>query len=395
MKKLSIVALVLVLAMVFTGCHIDEIRLNDAFKKTQDITSLESEMNLRFTIEAEGLPEEQQQKFQEISEVLNLASLNIKQKMLQNEEKDAVKAMADIEFDAAELGMNIDTSVWIEAVFSEEDFKLVEIIKIPDIAKLLLSLNGLPSKDYILYDIKDIMSEIQGDISGFSNYYKNVNSKVKTLQESFLKSFNPGFTAVKYKGQKLYYNEKQNIYEVRLDDAKFKKLLGNFVNYSLDNEEVLEFLEEYFEFIMNIATSNINENQPEQEEKLESLVNVDELLPELKEKFSAFMDIYKDEKIIGDEGIVIEYTVNEDGYIVREKGNFDFIIDLKTLGKAFGAEEFEVEELEGVFKFNIEFDSRSFNINEEIEIEMPEVDGDNSFNVLDLLLLNSVVESEI
>jgi len=342
-------------------------------------------MNLRFTVEAEGLPEGKQKKFQEIYGVLNLTNLNIKQKMLQNEEKDAVKAMANIKLDVAEPSMNIGTSVWIEAVLSEENFKLVQIIKIPDFIKLLLSIGGLPPKEYILYDIKDVIGEIQGDTNVSSIYCKDASSKVKALQESFLKSFNPGFKVVKYKGQKLYYGEKLDIYKVMLDDAYFKKLLRNFVSYSLDNEEVLELLKEYFKLVMKVAAFDKDENQPELEELFKGFGGIEELLSVAKIESDAFMKGIEDVRIIGDKGIVIEYAVNNEGYIVRKNGDINLEINLTGLSKAPDSKKPEEKESEVIIKINLKFDSKSFNINEDIEIEIPIVNEDNSFNILDFL----------
>ena len=58
MKKLSIISMVLVLALSFTGCtRNDEVALYRAFQKTLDINSMESSTEMSFKIDGEGLDE--------------------------------------------------------------------------------------------------------------------------------------------------------------------------------------------------------------------------------------------------------------------------------------------------------------------------------------------------
>ena len=83
------------------------------------------------------------------------------------------------------------------------------------------------------------------------------------------------------------------------------------------------------------------------------------------------MDTLEDVKILGEEGIVIEYAVNKDGYIVEEKGKVAIDLDLKALGKVF-EEELLVENA-GKVKLNISFNTKISNINEKVEIIMPQV----------------------
>ena len=60
MKKLSVIALFLVFIMLITGCSGNELKLYDAFMKSQDITSMESDTVINLSIEGENFPEEVQ-----------------------------------------------------------------------------------------------------------------------------------------------------------------------------------------------------------------------------------------------------------------------------------------------------------------------------------------------
>ena len=106
-------------------------------------------------------------------------------------------------------------------------------------------------------------------------------------------------------------------------------------------------------------------------------------LPELKKKFNKFMDDFKDVKLLGEEGIVIEYGVNNDGYIVREVGKIDLNIDLKSIGEATGNSAL-VEDL-GILKLEINFNTKNYNINKDMKINMPKVNEQNSLDYKDIL----------
>lgn len=57
-KKLTVLTLILALALGLTGCVGGELKLYDAFNKMQDITSLDTDMEMTFTFETEGFSEE-------------------------------------------------------------------------------------------------------------------------------------------------------------------------------------------------------------------------------------------------------------------------------------------------------------------------------------------------
>lgn len=92
------------------------------------------------------------------------------------------------------------------------------------------------------------------------------------------------------------------------------------------------------------------------------------------------MEDYKDIKILGQNGIKIEYGIDNKGYIVHEKGNMDLRLDLGNISKAIGEEE-----VKGIINLGINYNSKSYNINEDIKIEMPSTNKDNSINFVELM----------
>ena len=110
--------------------------------------------------------------------------------------------------------------------------------------------------------------------------------------------------------------------------------------------------------------------------------NLEKELPELKKQFNEFMDTYKDIKIIGDKGIVIEYGVNSDGYIVYEAGNIDLRIDLEAITKAVKE---DLPPVEGVLNLGIKFETKVSNINKDIRVYIPKVNKSNSIDFSEMM----------
>jgi hypothetical protein len=124
------------------------------------------------------------------------------------------------------------------------------------------------------------------------------------------------------------------------------------------------------------------EEQPSQEEINMEMDNLEKELPELKKQFNEFMDTYKDIKIIGDKGIVIEYGVNSDGYIVYEAGNIDLRIDLEAITKAVKE---DLPPVEGVLNLGIKFETKVSNINKDIRVYIPKVNKSNSIDFSEMM----------
>lgn len=383
LKKLSIIALVLVIAMVFTGCSINELKLYNALKKTQDITSMESDTTYWFTMRGEGFTEEEQIKFEKIMNIVNHTNIKIHQKMVQNKEKTAARGLADMNIDFG--GISMDTKVWVDTDFSGDEFKLIEIIKLPSLIMNFIPAKDNISKEYIVYDFQEIINASQGKVntSEFMKFIKEIQPRISKIMEDSKEKFNPGFEVAKYKEKRIIDGKELTIYEVKLDDAAFKKLLGYTVNHYIENQDVIELIKEYMNIVMKTVMSENQEDQLAQEQFKKQVEEIEKALPIIKEKFNSFMDTYKDIKIIGDNGIVIKYGVNSDGYIVYEAGNIDLRIDMGDIDKISGNKE---SVKKGALKFDLNFRTNIHNINKEIKVDLPVVDESNSLNIMDMIM---------
>lgn len=381
MKKLPVLALILVLAMAFTGCTSNELKLYDAFNKLQGVTSMESDTAFNFTLEGEGFSEEEQMKLQKATIMLNPLKLNIHQKTVKNKEKAVVKTSEDMNMNFS--GMSMDIKLWIDTDMSGDKLKLVEIMKMPPIIMNSM-FPGDKSKEYIVYDFSDMMGKNEDKVN-FGEVIKSAKDIQPQITESvknYQFKFDPGFEIAKYKEKRIIDGKELAIYEVKLDDAAFKNLVRYAGNYSLDDKNTIKFIKDYMDLVMKMLGAQIGEKQTSQDEINKEIKDI-EKESNLKEKFNGFMDTYKDIKIIGDKGITLEYGVDSDGYIVHKAGSIPLRIDLMAVSKAKGN---EAPAESGILKMNIDFNSKIYNINKPMQIDMPVVNESNSVNYMDMIM---------
>ncbi|SDX32237.1 hypothetical protein [Tepidimicrobium xylanilyticum] len=391
MKKGSIITLFLIFAIMLTGCTNNELAFIKAFNKTQEINSAESKSVFKFTLKGEGFSPEDEQIVQQVTSLLNNTEVSITQKIKQNDDKTSAKAYADMKLNFG--GMEMPMSVWVDVDMAGDKPKLIEIIKMPPMLMAGMSPEAM-DKEYIVYDIDKLIAK-DGEKVNYSKlikFSKDMQSKLDNFFKDYLKTFKPKVEVVKYRGERTIDGNKLSIYELKLDDKSFKDFMRYTINYSLENKEVLKFMKGYMDVVMSMVENSSEENELMQEQIDMELDNLERRLPEIKGKFNEFMDKIDDISIIGDKGIVIEYGVNNDGYIVYEAGNIDFRIDLGAIGNVSKA---NTDSVKGVLNIGVEFNSKIFNINENITIDMPKVDENNSiyFNdMIDKSVENIVVE---
>ena len=87
MKKAVVLVMVLVLALSFTGCTGAEKNLYNALQKSNEVSSMEGDTKLVFSLEGENLPKEQQEEIQQAINMMNGAEIN----MYQKTRKDSIK----------------------------------------------------------------------------------------------------------------------------------------------------------------------------------------------------------------------------------------------------------------------------------------------------------------
>ncbi|CAK7087353.1 hypothetical protein [Tissierella sp.] len=382
MKKISVLALILALSISLTGCVGGELKLYNAFNKMQDVTSIESDMEMDFTFETEGFSEEEQLMLEQVSAMVNNSKITMNQKAQYNKEKTVGQAQVDMNMDFG--GMVMPMNVWVDMDMSTDELKMKEIIKMPQMLMNSMVPND-PEKQYLVLDMGQMMKEESKELNfnELMKFSKEFQPKLAEFMKEIQKDFKPDLKIVEEKGSKVVNKEMLNIYELKLNDATLKELVKYAVNYSLDKKEVVEFIKEYMNTVMKVVTIPEAEKKAAEAEIKQGLEDLEKQLPEFKVKFNEFMDKYEDVKILGDKGIVIEFGINKDGYIVHEVGNIDLRIDLGQIAEVVGE---KAPEMKGIIKLGISYTSKSYNINsKDVKVEMPKVDEKNSIDYMKMM----------
>ncbi|MDR7857576.1 hypothetical protein [Tissierella sp.] len=379
MKKISIIALILVIAMSLTACVNDEQKLFNAFSKMQDISSMDSSSEISFNLNAEGFPEDQQANIEQVMALINMSKLTLKQRMVQNEDKTVAKAKVDMNLNVQGL-INEDISIWVDTDMSGDSPEIFEVIKIP--AMLMGFITPDPAKEYLVYDMSELMNSTSEEINfnELMEWSKELQPKMEEYFKDMVEKFKPGFEIVKEKEKRIVDGKNLTIYELTIDDAELKDLIRYTGNYFMDDEDTMEFIKEYMDVVINMVNLPEEEKAAAIEEINAELEKIEKEMPNIKAKFNTFMDTYKDVTILGEKGIVIEFGINEKGYITHEAGTIDFRIDIGQIAKLLG------EEAKGVLNLEINYKSRAYNINNKvIRVELPKVDENNSIDVMQML----------
>ena len=391
MKKLSIVALILTIVMIFTGCQGTDSKLIDAFVKNQDIRSLESETVFNFNIEADGFDDGTQEILDNVAGIINSTNIKFNQRAIQNEEQTTSKAVADIGVKIDAMGIDMDlASIWVDVDMSEDELKLLEIFRINPLLLGLIPDGHILDKEYIVYDVNELLEEMEFPMDIFSKYTKGINDKVKDIMVNAKGKFNPGFKFINYKGKRLYYGKQQDVFEIRLDDKGFKDLLRYSVKYSMNDEDILELVKDYMDFVKNMLAKQVEDSGEglDEKEKIDAILESwEEQVAKQEEAFDSVMDALMEIQIIGDKGIAIEYRI-EDGLIVSEAGNIDLVFDLSNLEKLMNIKETELPMpiASGILNLGLNFETNILRVNDEsIVVELPETNEENSFNIIELM----------
>lgn len=446
MKKILVVVLIFTMVLSLAGCGVRDLELYKAMEKMQDITSLESESKMTFEMSGQDFDEGSQIMLDQITKVLSGIEIVSKQKSIGNEEKTQAKAhgMTSVSLD----GITINTEAW---TFVDADTLEIKMItKLPTMIGALVGLD----KEYLVFDYQKLidMAELEEEDFNFEEIMevqKDFQPKMEKLQElskEIFKDLKFDYEIVKLKEEKLVDGEKVKVYQLKLDDDGLKLLVKDFVNNMLENERFKEFMIEYMDVVMEMSVEMMNlqnfqgkESQDFEEEieEMKSQVKtvkeeMDDYLKEFKEEFNKAMEIFKDLKILGQEGILVEYSVNKAGYIVEKNSTIKLRLDLEEIDKVMKAsmekmnqadedkddededkdykedkaQEISEElmefkkpfEMKGILKFTMKINTKNTNINsQDIKIEMPELSQENSIDLMDLMeaqMKNFAVEFE-
>jgi hypothetical protein len=354
--------------------------LSDAIIKTSMVTSMESSGKLNLTFKAEGLSEQEQEDFAWVSEILNNLHVDFNVKVSGN--SDGTVSREYINMTANVGGNPYSGELWSDMNLTGKTPVVKGIVKSPQLFEMMLSPEYM--EKYMLLDFQQIkdMPELGTELGSLD--FMKIMSENKELQQAILTLIG------KYSSQLSsgydFISKEGNVYKVKIDDATFKDIIRKVINLTAKNKEIQDI-------IMDLMLTQMKNNGSSTEEINSTKVDMEQMFTTLEsqeflDEFNQIMDKLKDVNILGDKGIDITYTVDENGYVISTKGVIELVADMAKIEKAFG-ESANVTATEaiptGIYTVGIYFEENNSNINGEVDIVLPTLTSENSFTMEELL----------
>lgn len=349
--------------------------LLDALLKTNMATSGESNGKLNLTFKAEGLSEQEKQDFAGISEILNNLQVSFNAKVSGN--SNGTVSRQYFKMSANVMGMPYGGELWSDVNLTGKTPVVKEIVRSPQLFTMML-----PSQyvnKYMLLDFQQInkMPEMKDEL-GSMDFGKMLsgNQELQQLILTFIEKYSSQLNS-----SYSFITEDGNVYKVKIDDAEFKDIIRKVVNLTAKNEVIQDLIRDFMLTEMKnsgASTEEINSTKAEMEQLFTTIES-----QEFLDEFNQTMDNLKDVKILGDKGIDITYTIDENGYVISTKGDIEIVADMAKLSKAFG-EITNESSLSGTYTVGLHYEVNNLNINGKVNIILPTLTSTNSFNYLEL-----------
>ncbi len=386
MKKVrKVVALSIGLLMatsLFAGCSTEGTALFNGFEKSQTITSSETKTSMTLNVSATNQSAKEQQALATVLPLINSSKISTDAKLNENQAKTSAKMQEDINL---QLGQTpISTSIWVNEDLTGTTPVINEIYKVPKLVsdKLPTQFQG---KDYAVLDTADMKTDPnapQMDYKKLITFSQEFQPKLLAFISKYAVQFNPTTNYISDVGGSSYFkdnkNEQDNIYELKLTDKSLKDLIHYTLTNVAGNTDAINLAKDYVSGIASVYgitdTTKINaitNNLPEEITNLnKTLSSIDNL------------------KILGDNGITIKYTVNNDGYISNEDGNAQFVVDLPSiikLANPSATATTSANDPTGIYTIDLGFNTDITNINGNVDVVLPTLNATNSFKYMDLI----------
>jgi putative cell wall-binding protein len=386
-KKTIWIAWLVILILIITGCSQKQQKIFNAFIKMQDVKSMQEHTTMAIQLSSSDFEPEIQQQLDQAAMFLNNAQLNLDAKTICNEQKTSVKSQVSINLSSG--GTNINMPFWIDSDISGDIPKLTEIFKLPPIAKESLPLQ-FRNKEYIVINPFEINNSglNEKDLLNYITMSKTFQEKMNSFLISYSQRFNPNFVVVDKGIQDIETNngpKSAQIYSIKFNDEQFKDFIRYSVNNFIQDKEAMSFVRDFMCLILEAGQI------PDKENSLADLDqafnNLETNTPQFLTQFNAGMDQLKDVPFLGEKGLELEYAV-ADGYLIKENETIDLQLDIAKIGQfvnALNKQKNTLEDAKGTLNLLINLETNIFDINYPIDIQIPEVNKDNSFNFQDLI----------
>ena len=313
---------------------------------------------------------------------------------MRHEEQTVSKAQLDANVKLKD--MSFDTSIWVDSDLSGDKPVLKEIFKLPSM--MMDSIPNADGKEYIVLDfdkIEQSIEDMEEDMPQSLGLDESMaiamkyQDKFMDVFTEYMKKYDSDLSVLSKLDDKTVDGEKIKYYQVEFDDESFKEFLKYTTISMLEDENIIPLFKDYMTEIMAASGEEIPEELSETADAGEMIKKAREFFKEL-EKLT----------ILGEEGILITYGINEDGYFISEEGKMDFLIDTKQfmdlnsnlIEEDQSAEEDLIEADEAlkemptpIIELKISYDTKIEKINEDIQVTMPTITEENSIDYMELI----------
>ena len=388
-KSLTWVALAITLLLVLTGCSPNQQEVFMAAMKMQNVNSMQSQTEMTFQLNGTGFEPIVQQQIDTAAMFLNNAKLDLDARMKANEQKTVAKSQMTINL--VTQGMTINMPLWVDSDLTGDTPKVTEIIKLPQMATAALP-TQFTSKEYMVLNPTDMHNPALEniDMTKLINFSKNFQETGINFLNSYSQRYNPSIDVTNNGIQYVQTSDglkSAQMYELKLNDAQFKAFIRYTVNNFVQDEEAMNFVKQFMASVLEF--SQVPDNA-------EGLSNFDQSFdkiiadkPQFLAKFNAVMDQLNDVTLLGDKGITMQYAIS-DGYLIQKSGAIDFKFNMAQMTQLMdtlsGNQTASVNN-NGTLNMLVNFRTIISGINNQPDIQIPEVNTTNSFNYLELMNL--------
>lgn len=387
-KSLAVLLVLSMLLSVLTACAAqDKLELLNAIEKTTEIRSYENHSS--FEIENVSLNSNiaETAMVEPFVSMLNGLKMDMHQKVSQNNEQTIVKAQMDMSVTLE--GTTEQTSIWLDYDYTKTPPDMKTIIKIP--ASAIGIIPGTEEgKEYLVMDeslFEDASKLAPEAYTESLESAKSFQTQLLNLIKQYAIEKDPNFVAVTQLPDRTINGEKHKVYQLKLTDNSLKALMKHISSAMPQDESTKEMLKE---FIM--TTIMMTEGTEAGKDLSDTFEKFRDGTTNFSQDLNATLETFDNITMLGDQGIVIDYLINSQGYVVSQTGVIDLFMNTQQVDDALEKlsptgdypESNRNEFLEATATFGLRFSSETSKINENITIEFPALTPENSINFNDL-----------
>lgn len=381
---------VLMSASILTGCSADSMALYNAFNKSQEIKTAKTNTEMTLKVTATNQSAQEKQFTDTFLSMLNNTTISATSIMKQNDDRTKAEMEAKIK---ANLGdMPLDMGLWINTDLTSSKPVIKEVVKFPSIVALQLP-QQFAGKEYMVMDYDDMVSAPgmdQVDFSKIMEFSKDFQGKLVEFLSKYAAQYKPTLEMVKKVDSQTIVqdgvSQAVDVYELKLDDKSFKEILKYTATNFAQNKDAISFIKEYLISSLSISGLPEEELKNAKAEIEKAFADYEKNLPEVLNQINKTFDQIKDIKILGEKGINIKFYINSHGFIVKEDGTLQFVLDLGAISKLDGNASTDGQQLPtGAYTIELKYNNDITNINKPVTINFPQTTKENSFTYSELL----------